>query len=149
MTLKPTEHNSGFSLIELIATLLLLGILAAALVPFLGESVTRSSQSVLFLDAPLELNSVMANMVADCAASFRGDLPGLQAKIGDPGSSGYGEYVVAPGGNNFVRFVAGAEDDINSNPSDPEYGMYLKVTIQSAVSGHEGETLTHLFTKQE
>lgn len=141
--------RSGFSLIEVIATLVVLGVLAAAMMPFLGQTMTRSSQPALCLEAALDLGAVMANIVADYSASFRGDLEGLRAKIGDPAASGYGEYQVAPGGNGFVKFVGGTATDIDGDPSDPEYGMYLKVTIQSAVAGHEGETLTHLFTRQE
>jgi prepilin-type N-terminal cleavage/methylation domain-containing protein len=143
-----SARRRGFTLIELIAALVVIAVLAAMMVPFLGVSVTKAGQALLWLDSPMQLNAVMANITADYRQNFTGDLLSLQLKISVPATSGYGELQIAPNGNRFVKFVGGVVADINGDPADPEYGKYLEVTIQPTLPDRASETLTHLFTKQ-
>jgi prepilin-type N-terminal cleavage/methylation domain-containing protein len=140
--------RKGFTLIELIASLIVIGVLGSMLAVFLGESATKAGQPLIWLDSPLRLNAVMANVVADYRQNFTGDLQGLQLKLGDPVSSGYGDFMIAPNGNRFIKFVSGTAVDINGDPADPDYGKYLKVSIRPMDESRASETLTHLFTRQ-
>ena len=143
-----SRSRNGFTLIELIASLIIIAVLGSMLAVFLGESVTKAGQPLIWLDSPLRLNAVMANIVADYRQNFIGDLQGLQLKLSDPASSGYGDFLIAPSGNRFIKFVAGAAVDINGDPSDPDYGKYLKVSIRPTDESRASETLAHLFTRQ-
>jgi prepilin-type N-terminal cleavage/methylation domain-containing protein len=143
-----TRLRKGFTLIELVASLVVIAVLGSMLAAFLGESASKSGQPLIWLDSPLRLNAVMANIVADYRQGFTSDLQGLQLKIGNPASSGYGDFMIAPNGNRFIKFVAGSAVDINSDPSDPDYGKYLKVSIRPMHESRAAETLTHLFTRQ-
>ena len=143
-----SRSGKGFTLIELIASLVIIGVLGSMLALFLGESATKAGQSLIWLDSPLRLNTVMANIVADYRQNFTADLQALQLKLANPSASGFGDYLLAPGGNHFVKFVGGAAVDINSDPSDPEYGKYLKVAIRPTDESRASETLTHLFTNK-
>jgi prepilin-type N-terminal cleavage/methylation domain-containing protein len=50
--------------------------------------------------------------------------------------------------NKFIKFTGNVEVNINANPDDGQYGMYLKVTIghHSTTPNRTNETLTTLFT---
>ena len=140
--------RKGFTLIELIASLAIIGVLGSMLAAFLGESATRSGHPLIWLDSPLRLNAVMANIVADYRQNFTGDLQGLQLKLSDPAASGYGDFMISLNGNHFIKFVAGVAVDINADLSDPDYGKSLKVSIRPIDESRAAETLTHLFTRQ-
>lgn len=142
------HRRGGFTLIELVASLIVIGVLASMLTAFLGESAGKAGQTAVLLDSPLQLSAVLANIVADYRQNYTADLQGLQAKLNDPSSSGYGDFLVAPNGNIFIKFVAGSAVDISGDPSDPDYGKFLKVTIRPTDDRRASETLTHLFSRQ-
>jgi prepilin-type N-terminal cleavage/methylation domain-containing protein len=56
---------SGFSLLEIIVTLLLVGVFAAIIAPYLGTSLTLSTAAVTRTNQALELQKAVENMTAD------------------------------------------------------------------------------------
>lgn len=129
----------GFSLIEIIVTLILVGIMAAMIIPFFASGVTSSHTPIQIVSNTMDLNTVMANIVEDYERNYLHDLDGLKTHI--TGNDGYGTYSVQE--KIFVKFsTSGSLEDIDAAPGDEDYGTYLKVTITNG----EGDTLTHLFT---
>ena len=66
MTRSLHRHSSGFTLLELIITIVMFGFLAAMLAPFIGSALTRSSDPIFRLDQSLKVNACMAELVAEC-----------------------------------------------------------------------------------
>jgi prepilin-type N-terminal cleavage/methylation domain-containing protein len=59
------KRNAGFTLIEVIISLVVSSILAAMLVTFLGTSMMKSARPVLIAQNGAYLNRIMDNMTAD------------------------------------------------------------------------------------
>jgi prepilin-type N-terminal cleavage/methylation domain-containing protein len=57
--------QSGFTLIEIIATVVVVAILGAMIITFLSDSLIKSSDPIKWLKASSNLNKVMANITAD------------------------------------------------------------------------------------
>lgn len=62
---KETDRRDGFTLIEVIVTVLILAILGSMVITFFGSSITESSAPLLRLKKSTDLRRVMANMTAD------------------------------------------------------------------------------------
>ena len=60
-----TKKNKGFTLIEIIVILVVAGIMAAILVPFMGTALTRSHEPLDNLRHSADLSSDMARVVAE------------------------------------------------------------------------------------
>ncbi len=123
----------GFTLIEIIVTLVIAGIFGSILVVYFGGALTRSATPLERLDQALSLQSVMENITADYRNNLRKDLEELQSRIDRIDDNDYGSYTVIH--NHFIKFVDGSED------LDTENMTLLKVTIQNA----QGEQVTTLF----
>ncbi len=134
------NKHSGFTLIEIILTLIIAAVVGAGLVQYLGTALTQSSVPIQRLNQSLGLQQVMENITADYEKNYRFNLNTLKSNIGGAGpqTNSYGEYVVVE--NNFIKFVSQVETD--SSPSDPK--DILKVTIENNL----GEILTTLFREQ-
>lgn len=135
---KNHKHTAGFTLIEIIAMLVILGAVSAMIVPFFHSGVTTSNEPMVNLAWASDFNAVMANIVAEyeSAHSTDAELAVLQANIGAEGSAqtnDYGTYNVLV--NDLVADVDGVAMGA---------GMALKVTIQNP--HHPGEILSNLFT---
>jgi prepilin-type N-terminal cleavage/methylation domain-containing protein len=140
--LERDEH--GFSLIEFIATLVIVTIVGAMMFQYFGTSLTASSEPVHRLTEALALQQTLENMTEEYNASDKSENyldATLKTNMGAEGSdqnNTYGEYHVVD--NHFIKFVAQVETPIAGG--DPK--NVLKVTIRDAL----GETLTVLFTAQ-
>jgi len=65
MTGRKKLNEAGFTLIEIIVTVVLVAILGAMIITFLSDSLIKSSDPVKSLRASSNLNMVMANITAD------------------------------------------------------------------------------------
>lgn len=145
MTAFSTDRGEGgFSLLEIIAVLLVVAVLGALIFQIFGASFTGSSEPIDRLRKALLLQQTMENITEDYAQSPKTEVfldTILRINIGPEGSlqnNAYGEYRVVD--NRFVKFVAQAQSDILAG--DPKEN--LKVTLGNDV----GDRLTTLFTVQ-
>lgn len=127
------RKNKGFTLLEIIAGVVLLALLALMLVPLLGRPVTSAPQPATSLDEAFDLMNVMENI----KATYSNDLQALSTAVTSEGtviviSNQFGSYTVVH--NRFVTFAGGTEQPGGTN--------ILKVTVK----GETGEVLTRLFT---
>lgn len=135
---------SGFTLLEVIVTLTVGALLMAVILPYLGTSLTRSSEPLTNLRNTLFIYRTMENMTADYQnqqANNSLDLVALQNTIGAEGtdrSNDYGDYHVVE--NRFVLFD-GADQEISGGGSQ----HVLKVTVRPLAFG---ATFTTLFTSE-
>ncbi len=122
----------AFSLIELIITLLLVGIFAMMIVPFFQSGVYNSAELLQTRKELYELNTVISRIVADYEVNHHGDLSALSSAIGDVGTNvnGYGEYSVVS------KTFQNIDDGTNN-------GLELTLTTPDGLS-----PLTYLFTEK-
>lgn len=144
--MKPTSprllRSQGFTLIEIIVTIIIGAILGALIVPFLGKALTASSVPIHRLSSAVELKSVIENITEDYEqdASNLKDLKKAIGKKGDTESNNYGQYKVIY--NEYVELVS-YNDEEAKDKDDPK--DLLKVTIESLDTG---ESITTLFRKE-
>ncbi len=128
------KTNAGFTLVEIIITLLVAVILGAVMMQYLGSAVSQSSTPMKRLLAEAALQAVADNIIG----AFRQTAPSnstawndFQSGIGTAGTdqnNAYGEYRVLY--NDFIQFnTAGNEisDVYGTAPED-----ILKVVIAEA-----------------
>ena len=133
------DRRCGFTLLEVILTIVLFGIVAVMAVSFFNPSTTQTHVPVSQLQADAFLQLVMENMIADKEARFSNNLNGLCANIGSGGQTAYGNgsgyyvverrYVCPNGSNVFVDSAA---------------NQFLLVTI--ATNATSGVRLSYLFS---
>ena len=137
-----TGKSSGFTLLEVIITLTVGALLMAVILPYLGTSVTKSSEPLTNLRNTLLIYQTMENMTADyrsMQADNSLDLVALQNDIGSEGTdrnNDYGDYHVQE--NRFILFD-GADQEAAAGGTQ----HILKVTIRPLTFG---ATFTTLFT---
>jgi prepilin-type N-terminal cleavage/methylation domain-containing protein len=135
------KQDSGFTLIELIATIVLAGIVMMMISPFFQSGVTESHRPALRLQDAMALQRTMENMSGAYRNTFKDTtaLQNLSTNIGTVGSSynnQFGPYTVVEKG--YISFNGGNEQAGGTS--------VLKVTICS--TGSPGTQLTQLFTVQ-
>lgn len=140
------DRQKGFTLIEVIATIMLAGVVGAMTFSFFGKSFVEGPKPVSNLNKALGLQAVMENINQDYTRNYAGSdtaLSTLKAKIGSVNSTynnKYGSYKVAY--NDFIKFSS-----TGGTESSSTCGMcakdLLKVTIQQTDTK---ETLTALFS---
>jgi prepilin-type N-terminal cleavage/methylation domain-containing protein len=125
------EKTSGFTMIELIATIVLSAIAMAALLPLLSQTFLRSFEPRQQLRDGLVLHTAMEELVA----RNTNDLEQLRQFVGVEGSTYRGLFTVQA--NRYITFVANAES-VNTVSNN-----LLKITLRTPL----GESLTRLFTE--
>ena len=130
---QTVRRKMGFTLLEVIVILLVVGILAAMLTPFLGTTFSTSSQPLFRLQGALELQQTMEDITGIYQASDRSAdaLTALKARI-DQGDFTTGNH----------EATAAYVDLDPANANDP---VTLQVTLENVASG---EQLSALFTVQ-
>ncbi|MFC1495549.1 type II secretion system protein [Thermodesulfobacteriota bacterium] len=142
---SPREIDyKGFTLIEIIATLLVVSILGTLLFQYFGESFMRSSKPIERLNQTLILQQVIENINEDYERSPKTETyidSILRINIGNAGTdqdNPYGKYSVVE--NHFIKFVGELENPITAaDPKDT-----LKVTLKNKID----ESMTIFFTLQ-
>lgn len=141
MLQKNKDISSGFTLMEIIITLLLGSLLAAMMIPYISTNLTRSSEPIHRLQNSLTIQQIMENITADYENGQT--LADLKTAIGAEGSNqtnNYGSYHVTA--NRFIKFVSETEQDITPGV-DPE--DTLKVTLTDSAT--PGMPYTTIFTQ--
>ena len=139
---SPSGKSSGFTLLEVIITLTVGALLMAVIIPYLGTSVSKSSEPLTNLRNTLSIHQTMENMTADYRSMQDDnslDLVALQSGIGGEGTdrnNDYGDYHVLE--NRFILFN-GADQEAAAGGTQ----HILKVTIRPLTFG---ATFTTLFT---
>jgi prepilin-type N-terminal cleavage/methylation domain-containing protein len=135
MTTQNDKH-AGFTLIEVIIAIVMIGVAASMLIGIVGRSVSGIQQPRETLAKAHQLQSTMENIVA--YAREVDDVDQLSAAIGAIGTdmnNAFGAYHVSQ--NEFVIYDgAGVEVAASSN-------TLLKIAIR----GQSGEVLTRLFAR--
>ncbi len=136
--------SQGFTLIEVIITIVIASILGTLAYQYMGSSLVRSSEPIFRLQKSFKLHEVAENITADYNKNYRDkdDLSGLRTNIGavssTPKSNSYGDYSVVY--NDYVQDLVANSDNSPGSETDPTKQKLLKVTIKN-----EENTITMLF----
>jgi prepilin-type N-terminal cleavage/methylation domain-containing protein len=145
---KRMNKNGGFTLIEVIVTLIVASILGTMLVTFMGSTLTGSVQPVLRVQQANTAGQVMENITTDYTKLNFDDtqntthvaLSTLQAHVlnGSTNATRYGAiYAIAH--NDYVILSSAGADPSPDGGADPQT---LRVSITQG-----SQTLTTIFTK--
>lgn len=135
--------QGGFTLVEVIVTIMVAGMIAAVLAPFIGPALTKSHEPLENLRSAADLSAEMAKVVA----AYRNDPPGDVSSMNDF-RDGIADLVdadtAAVAVNQRVMF---SEDDegfveASCSPAD-SLDCVLKVRLRGV--DNPGETLTYYF----
>ena len=127
--------QQGFTLIEVIVTVVVSAIALAAIVPLLGTVFMRSHEPIEQLRIGAELHSAMENLIALQAPGTGLSVDALHNTLGAEGSPHAGSLTVVH--NHYVNFTGGIET------SAPVTNNLLKVTLGNEL----GERLSRLFAE--
>jgi prepilin-type N-terminal cleavage/methylation domain-containing protein len=147
---RPTElKRAGFTLVEVIVTLMVAAVVGTMVFSVLGTSMTRSSEPIFRMKESFALQQVMENFLTAYYEDFEyyHMLPELRDLIAGgvtspPGNEGatlsnsFGEYTIVE--NRYIKFD-GTGNETGADESDPD--KMLKVTIRNDIN----ETLTYVF----
>ena len=136
--------NQGFTLLEVVITLIVGSILGAILVQFMGTSMKNSFEPVIMVQNGNGVYEIMERLNSDYKMrlmtstgdplhDFKGDVEGGSNIANTPYYFGVYTFVTK-----YITFTGGAEDAIE----DATQLRVLKVTIT-----HGGQSLTALFTR--
>ena len=135
--------SKGFTLIEVIVSLVLVAIVGAMVVSFMGTAVTRSADPLLQVQQGHYLNQIMENITADYKRLLATDdtpLFTLESRIGSIESEGRQYYAAA--NHPYTKNLKRISFDSNGLEIDSPGSGILKVTIF-----YRGLSLTALFTQ--
>lgn len=146
---RESRGYGGFTLMEVIVTIMIAAIMGAFFVQFVGTSLIHSTDPVVRVQNLSGITHIMEYMTTDYKklASTRSNfLAVFKDYVGygnittkPPGYESYpyyGSYQVVY--NDYIKFVSGAEQP----EADPSNQRILKVTIR-----REDQTVTALFTR--
>lgn len=129
--MKHWQQQDGFTLIELIAIIVLAALALVAILPFMGETFLRAHEPRTQLVNALDLQSAMEDLVA----THTNDLSALHHFVGPAGGTLGGRFTVIE--NAFVEFTY---PGLSETGSAEEH--LLKITIGNEV----GDRMTRLFS---
>jgi prepilin-type N-terminal cleavage/methylation domain-containing protein len=129
------HRPSGFTLIEVIATLLLSAVLMALLLPLIGSSLKGSRNALLRLSETNTLRTEMDAVWHLYRTDYPNNLPGLSAKITEDAEADPSPYLLLD--NDWVDFDAAGAEFI----PPPGNESTLRVTLGNS----QGERLTTYF----
>lgn len=122
--------HEGFTLIEIIATIMMAGILSAIFIQFMGTALMRSGDSVNIVRDEASIEGLMEEIISDYLKEINNNSP--ENALSTIKAKNYGSDVTME----YIQF----DGDGNEQPSGSS--NYLKVTIQA--TGHK---LTAILTK--
>ena len=139
------SSSKGFTLVEVIITLLVAVILGGILLQYLGSAVTRSSTPLKRAVSNAALGTTVENMIGafrQTAPSDSGSWSDFRSTIGAVGTAQnnpYGEYRVLF--NDFIQF------DAAGNEMADVYGTAPDDILKIVIAGASDETLTFLLIR--
>jgi len=129
---------NGFTLLELVLTIVIFALVGIMAVSFFNKGVTRSDIPILQLQADASLQLILENMIQDANASGLG---AINANVGTVGSTStfYG--------NNTSYYVANkmyvCPDSTNTFVQSTNTNQFLLVTIKPSATS--GVSLSYIF----
>lgn len=129
---------SGFTLIEIIVTLTVAGLLAVMLIQFMGTSLSRSVQPILTMQTGMALQGILENMNADYKQLLLTDPTPLETFRARVGNGDYGACTLLA--NDYIFFDS-SRSEAACDPANTDCRI-LKVTISDG-----NQALTTLFTR--
>ena len=137
------RKEAGFTLLEVVVTLIVASILGGILVEFMGQNVQQSHQPVYMAQYSLGVNEIIEKMNSDYKRQllisptplqdFRTDVINGNVTANDPY---FGDYTVT---TDWIRFNAATGDEEPDPSPDPRV---LKITVT-----HNNRVVTALYTK--
>jgi prepilin-type N-terminal cleavage/methylation domain-containing protein len=129
--MKAAARNKGFTLIEVIATILAAAILSAVFINFMGTAMSRSVRSVEMVRGETDAESVLERITADYVLRMNQDsataLGLMEARINTPPKSVYGPDVSA----RYVYFDTGGNELLYTGTSP------LTLEVKVAAAGND------------
>jgi len=136
-----SKHNSdnGFTLIEVIATIIVMGILAAFFIHFMGTALNDSWKSVEVVEGEAKAEGLMEKIIADYVEEINGNNPdaALAEIKGDESDYendvDYGmpvtmEYIVFDAGGDEQADTAGENRNLKVTVEPPGYNLTTVLT---------------------
>ena len=128
-----TLHQSGFTIIEIIVTLIVASILGTTLVQFMGSNLSASAENVSLVQEGLQLHEVMENITRDYRDWIQTSPDDLISVFAAAVNAAYADSIVA------------AETgiiDVDPVPANDDDIEILRVTIADG-----SQTMMALFTR--
>jgi prepilin-type N-terminal cleavage/methylation domain-containing protein len=139
-----SKHNSqnGFTLIEVIATIIVMGILAAFFIHFMGTALNDSWQSLEQVADEARAEGLMERIIAEYVEKINdnnpdaalGEIKGLESTYeSDPDDPDYGlpvtmEYIVFDAGGNEQADTGGENRNLKVTVEPPGYNLTTVLT---------------------
>lgn len=147
--MKNAWRSYGFTLLELILTIVLFGIVSLMAVSFFSKGVTRTDIPLTQLQADAQLQLVLENMI-QAATGYTNDLPGFNTTLGSSGSSSTAYGYVNGTANRVSYYLADKRfvcPDANSSfaTANANVNQFLLVTIKPSAAS--GISLTYIFSQ--
>ena len=141
----PADRRAGFTLIEIIVTVVLVALVGAMMLSVSGTALRGSAESLIRATAQAQLTDIIESMTADYRqlyATATDPITTIMGRIGAAGSTqnnpeGYGTYTVVV--NRRIRFADNAPNFTEQADSN---GDMLRVTIEV-----DGSTATTVFSR--
>ncbi len=122
--------HKGFTLIEIIATIMMAGILSAIFIQFMGTALMRSGDSVNIVRDEASIEGLMEEIISDYLKEINNNSP--ENALSTIKAKNYGSDVTME----YIQF------DGSGNEQPSGSSNFLKVTIQAT-----GHMLTTILTK--
>ena len=122
--------HKGFTLIEIIATIMMAGILSAIFIQFMGTALMRSGDSVNIVRDEASIEGLMEEIISDYLKEINNNSP--ENALSTIKAKNYGSDVTME----YIQF------DGSGNEQPSGSSNYLKVIIHAT-----GHTLTAILTK--
>jgi len=135
--------SGGFTLLEVIITLVVAAIVGTMMYTTLGKSLSGSSEPIFRMQKSFALQQVMENMITayNKICYDGGDIEDLKTAIGSEGidvkNNAFGQYTVVE--NRFIKFD---NSNVQKDIATGELHNLLKVTIKNS----NNEILSYIFT---
>lgn len=150
-TLIKIKNNGGFTLLEVIISLIVASILGVMLVSFMGSTVVQSANPVILAQNGAYLNQIMENMTSDYKYLLSTDGTPMATFIAHVGAEGTSQTLYSDAQHPYTVVVnhgitfAALGSPVTETLDNSVPPKILKVTIRYP-AGTEGLTLTTLFT---
>ncbi|MFC1813843.1 type II secretion system protein [Thermodesulfobacteriota bacterium] len=127
--------DRGFTLLEIVITLVVASILGAVLAQYMSTVLARSTEPITFIQESFALNRIIEEMTTDYRSLLETDSDPLETLKGyiDGNTPNYGQYTPV---TKYILFTGGAEVEEATDK------RILKATITSS-----NQSVTVLFTK--